>query len=69
MEKQLEILKDVVPSASCIAVLWNPTNPTNSLKLKKIQAAAPALGIRILSLKAMTANDIEGAFTAIAVWY
>ncbi len=60
--KRLEILKEVVPTASRIAVLLNPTNPTNPLQLKEIQAAAPALGVTLLPLEAKGPDDIERAF-------
>ena len=63
--KRLELLKEVVPSASRIAVLWNPTNPTNPLQLKETQAATPGLGVTLLSLEAKGADDIERAFSAI----
>ena len=63
--KRLELLKEVVPSASRIAVLWNPTNPTNPLQLKETQVAAPGLGVTLLSLEAKGADDIERAFSAI----
>jgi putative ABC transport system substrate-binding protein len=61
--KRLELLKEVVPSASRVAVLLNPSNPTNPLQLKEIQAAAPALGVTLLSLEAKRADDIDRAFT------
>ncbi len=63
--KRLELLKEVVPSASRVAVLLNPANPTNPLQLKLIQGAAPALGVTLLSLEAKGPDDIERAFTAI----
>src|SRR5262249_23458178 len=40
--KRLEVLKDVVPLMSRLAVLLNPANRSNPLQLKDIQAAAPA---------------------------
>jgi putative ABC transport system substrate-binding protein len=63
--KRLELLKEVVPSASRVAVLLNPTNPTNPLQLKEIQAAAPALGATLLPLEAKEPDDIDRAFAAI----
>ena len=63
--KRLELLKEVVPSASRIAVLLNPANPTNLLQLKLTQAAAPALGVTFLSLEAKGPDDIDHAFTVI----
>src|SRR5499427_4972051 len=60
--KRLELLKEVVPSASRVAVLLNPANPTNPLQLKEIQAVAPALGVTLLPLEARELNDIDRAF-------
>ena len=64
VRKRLELLKEVVPSASRVAALFNPTNPTNPLQLKEIQAAAVALGVGLLSLEAKEADDIDRVFTA-----
>ncbi len=63
--KRLELLKEVVPSVSRVAVLWNPTNPTNPVTLKETQTAAPALGVTLLSLEVKDADDIERAFAVI----
>lgn len=60
--KRLEILKEMVPSAVRVAVLFNPGNPTNPLQLKLIQEAAPALGVRLFSLEVRRTDDIERAF-------
>jgi len=61
--KRLELLKEVVPSASRVAVLLNPANPTNPLQLKMIQDIAPALGVTLLPLEAKKPEDINRAFT------
>jgi ABC-type uncharacterized transport system substrate-binding protein len=60
--KRLELLKEVVPKASRIAVLLNPANPTNPLQLKETQAAAPALGVTIVPLEIRGAEDFDQAF-------
>jgi putative ABC transport system substrate-binding protein len=65
VRKRLELVKDVIPSASRVAVLLNPANPTNPLQLQELQAAAPALGLTLLSLEAKRPEDIDLAFTAI----
>jgi putative tryptophan/tyrosine transport system substrate-binding protein len=62
--KRLEILKEIVPSAARVAVLFNPGNPTNPLQLKLIREAAPALGVRLFSMEVRRADDIERAFAA-----
>jgi putative ABC transport system substrate-binding protein len=63
--KRLELLKEVVPSVSRVAVLWNPTNPTNPVTLKETQTVAPALGVTLLPLEVKEADDIDRAFTVI----
>jgi putative ABC transport system substrate-binding protein len=63
--KRLELLKEVVPTASRVAVLLNPTNPTNPPQLKEIQAVAPALGLKLLPLDAKEPAEIDRAFTTI----
>jgi putative ABC transport system substrate-binding protein len=63
--KRLQLLKEVVPSASRVAVLLNPVNPSHPLQLKDLQAAAPALGVTILAFKVKGPDDIDRAFTII----
>jgi putative ABC transport system substrate-binding protein len=60
--KRVELLKEVVPKASRVAVLFNPANPTNPLQLKEIQAVAPTLGVTLLPLEATEPNDLDRAF-------
>jgi putative ABC transport system substrate-binding protein len=62
--KRLELLKEMVPSASRVAVLLNPANPTSPLQLQGLQATAPALGVTLLPFEAKAANEIDHAFTA-----
>jgi putative ABC transport system substrate-binding protein len=64
--KRLEILREVVPAASRVAVLWNPANPTNPLQLNLTRTAAGALGVTLLSLEATGPADIERAFAGLA---
>ncbi len=63
--KRLEFLRTVDPSISHIAVLLNPTNPTNPLELRQMQAAAPKLGVKLSSLETRGGDDLERAFEAI----
>jgi len=46
--KRLELLKLVAPSASRVAILWNPANASTGPQLKIAEAAAPALGATVL---------------------
>ena len=63
--KRLELLKEVVPTLSRVAMLWNPANPTNPLQLKDTQAAAPALGMTVYAVEVKGIVDFERAFAAI----
>jgi putative tryptophan/tyrosine transport system substrate-binding protein len=64
--KRLELLKEVVPTASRVVVLWNPTNSSNSLQLKEIRTAAQTLAFRVQSLEVSKPDDIDRAFTSIS---
>jgi putative ABC transport system substrate-binding protein len=63
--KRLELLKEVVPKVFRVAIVWNPTNPTNPVQVKDTQVAAPALGMTVLSVEVKGIDDLERAFTAI----
>jgi putative tryptophan/tyrosine transport system substrate-binding protein len=64
--KRLELLHELVPSASVIAVLVNPANPLNAETTPQdVQAAAQMLGLRTRVLRASTASDIDAAFVTL----
>ena len=63
--KQLALLKETVPKASPVAVLWNPANPVwQAAALKETESAAQALGLRLQLLEARGPDELEGAFAA-----
>jgi putative ABC transport system substrate-binding protein len=62
--KRLELLRGLVPNAMVIGVLMNPKNPAEDIRGE--QAAARAIGQRIVVLDASSAAEIEQAFAAIA---
>jgi putative ABC transport system substrate-binding protein len=62
--KRIELLKEVVPSASRIAVLSNVAWLTHSHQLKDIEAVTPAFNMTVLSLPVTGPDDIDRAFTA-----
>jgi ABC-type uncharacterized transport system substrate-binding protein len=53
--KQLELLKEVVPTLSRVAVLGNPANPGNVFLLGRVETVARAVGIRLQPLQARDA--------------
>jgi len=62
--KRLELLRDVAPSVTRVAVLLNPTNPSNPPQLKLTQAAAARLAMTLLTFEANRAAEIDRAFAA-----
>ena len=62
--KRLELLKEVKPRISRVAVLQNPANSSSPLMLKETEAAAKRLGIRLQSLEIRSPDDLVGAFQA-----
>jgi putative ABC transport system substrate-binding protein len=62
--KRLELLRQLVPNATVIAVLTNPNNPAED-NLRGEQAAARAIGQRIVVRDASTVAEIEEAFAAL----
>ena len=64
--KQLELLREVVPKVSRIAVLWNPANPSNAPQLREAEVAPRALGVRLQPLEARGLKEIDSAFVAMA---
>ena len=63
--KRLELLKEVVPSASRIAFLWNSNSSSGPLQLKELQAAALTLRVALLSFPVTGRDDIDRAFAQI----
>jgi putative tryptophan/tyrosine transport system substrate-binding protein len=62
--KGLELLKDIVPRLSRVAVLGTSTRPGNAQSLKETELAAVALGVKLQHLDVLTPKDIETAFRA-----
>ena len=60
--KRLELLKEAVPAASRVAVLWNPENPGGPSDLQAIQSAAESRKIALQSFEVRKVSDFEQAF-------
>jgi len=63
--KQLELLTQMVPTASRIAVLTNPANPANVLQMREVQRAAQVLGVQLHVLEARSPDDLQRVFAAL----
>ncbi|MGH9316957.1 MAG: ABC transporter substrate-binding protein, partial [Thermoanaerobaculia bacterium] len=64
--KRLQLLKEVVPAASRVAVFFDPKPPFARRVLLEIEAAAPALGVRIQPVPVSTPDDLALALTALS---
>jgi ABC-type uncharacterized transport system substrate-binding protein len=64
--KRLELVRELLPSATIVAVLVNPTSPSVSEPtLRSMQPAAHALGLQLQVLNASTDADLEKAFASL----
>jgi putative ABC transport system substrate-binding protein len=62
--KRLELLKELLPRLSRVAVFWNAANPYPAIVFKETQAAGRTLGIEVHSLEVRGPDDLDGAFAA-----
>jgi putative ABC transport system substrate-binding protein len=63
--KRIELLREVIPKLSHIAVLWNPKNAYHAIENKQVEAAAAALRMKVLYLGVETQEQIGNAFAQI----
>ncbi len=63
--KQLQLLKEVVPKISRVALLTNPDNPASARFLREAEPAARALGVRLQILEARNTQEIDSAFAVV----
>ena len=66
INKNIELLREVLPRASRIAVLSNPKNPTNPKMFERMRVAASTLGITARAFEAASPEGLAAAFSAIA---
>ena len=64
--KRLGLLREMVPRAAKVAAILDPTLPQTETTLRELEAAAPAMGLKLQILKASTGGEINAAFAALA---
>jgi putative tryptophan/tyrosine transport system substrate-binding protein len=62
--KQLELLKEIVPGLSNVAVIGTSTQPGNAHAVRETELAAAAFGVKLQYLDVLAPKDIEAAFEA-----
>ena len=60
--KGLEILREALPHADVVAILWNSSNPAQVIALKEVQQFAAKTGQRLVMVDATSAGDLDRAF-------
>jgi putative ABC transport system substrate-binding protein len=60
--KRLELLRELVPGATRVAVLVNPANPATETTLRDLEPAARAMGLQLQVLRASTSREIDADF-------
>ena len=64
--KMLQLLKETVPDATRIGVMWNPTTPSHPPALMALKEVASQLGVQLSMVEARVVEDFEGAFTTMS---
>jgi putative tryptophan/tyrosine transport system substrate-binding protein len=63
--KKLQLLYELVPTATTIGLLVNPANPNNEIRSKDMQAGARTLGVELHVLRASTEREIDEVFAGL----
>jgi putative tryptophan/tyrosine transport system substrate-binding protein len=64
--KQVQLLKEILPGTTRVAILWNGDNPASTLGVEGLEQAAAQVGLQALRLPVRTQSDLLGAFQAAA---
>ena len=62
--KRLQLLKEIVPTISSVAVLMNARNPQSQIELREMQTAASSMALRLDPIEVSAGGGLEDAFTA-----
>jgi putative ABC transport system substrate-binding protein len=64
-QKRIEILRELAPKASVVAMLVNPHSPDSPPEIRDVQAAVSANGLQLQLLNASTPRELDAAFAAL----
>ncbi|MGC2075327.1 MAG: ABC transporter substrate-binding protein [Xanthobacteraceae bacterium] len=64
--KRLEMLRELVPAATSVGFLANPTRPSFQSEIEEVQQAAQALGVKLIVFNASTEAEIDTAFAQLS---
>ena len=66
IKKRLQLLKELLPRATRVTVLWNPDTPFHFKAVDDLKAAAPSLSIELRFVGVRTPEEIDPAFLAMS---
>lgn len=64
--KRLEILREIAPKVSRVAVLWNPANAVEGLALQELSTVAAPAGVEIESVEVRSPDELSAGFAAVS---
>ena len=62
--KRLQLLKEIIPSLSRVAFLWNPDNASHPAQLAELQVAVQTFGMKLLPVAVRSSDEFDNAFSA-----
>jgi putative ABC transport system substrate-binding protein len=62
--KRTQLIKEVIPTVSRVAFLWNPDNASHVAYREELRAAAPALGVQMIFVRVGSSDEFDSAFAA-----
>ena len=63
--KRLQLLKEAIPGARRVIVIFNPETPPNRIMISRLKEAAPGIGVRLKFISVRDAEDIRSAFSGL----
>jgi putative tryptophan/tyrosine transport system substrate-binding protein len=62
--KRIQLVRELIPTVARVAFLWNPNNASHVAYRQELQAAAPALNVKLLLVEVGSSTEFDGAFGA-----
>jgi putative ABC transport system substrate-binding protein len=62
--KRTQLLKELIPTVARVAFLWNPDNASHLAYLEELRAAAPALGVQMVFVRAGSSDSLDNVLAA-----
>jgi putative tryptophan/tyrosine transport system substrate-binding protein len=64
--KRLQLLKEAIPGARRVVVMFNPETPPNSVMISRLKEAAPGIGVKLKLISVRNADELRSAFAGLS---